>query len=165
MTDQIQPVYQDHRDFISDTLAPKVADVEETPLNGGTQIKIFFENGYGASIIRGPFTYGGSEGLFELAVVGKHGHLDFNTPVTDDVIGWLRPDQVVDLLEQIAGLTEKLVARHVRVTTIEKTYKRARSALEQLPPAFNRDRLLVELDRQFLPLFEEATAYLESDDD
>jgi hypothetical protein len=35
----------------------------------GEQAKVFFPNGYGASIIRGPHSYGGSRGLYELAVL------------------------------------------------------------------------------------------------
>lgn len=35
----------------------------------GDQVVLQFGNGYGASIIRGPYTYGGRDGLFEVAVL------------------------------------------------------------------------------------------------
>jgi len=48
------------------------------PKNGGTQRRYKFPNGYGASVVRGPYTYGGPEGLFELAVFGQDGHLNYS---------------------------------------------------------------------------------------
>lgn len=68
------------------------------------QWKFKFDNGFGASVIRGPHSYGGSEGLFELGVLGKDGHLNYDTPVTDDVVGHLTVDSVNELLDKIAQL-------------------------------------------------------------
>ena len=86
--------------------------------NGATDQEIYrFPNGYGASVIRGgPYTYGGSEGLYELAVVlyedGAQEEwttdIDFNicydTSLTNDVIGYLTRRQVNDLLKEILEL-------------------------------------------------------------
>jgi hypothetical protein len=67
-----------------------------------------FPNGYGASVIRGPFTYGGREGLFELGVIifceDDQWHLTYRTPITDDVIGHLPLEDVAALLVRIAAL-------------------------------------------------------------
>jgi hypothetical protein len=63
-----------------------------------------FDNGYGASVVVGPHTYGGEDGLYELAVLGKDGHLTYETPVTSDVEGYLSEDDVTKLLEQIQNL-------------------------------------------------------------
>jgi hypothetical protein len=68
---------------------------------GGVQAVITFENGYGASVVKTPYTYGGDRGLYELAVLGKDGHLTYNTPITDDVIGFLKEEEVTKILEQI----------------------------------------------------------------
>lgn len=74
-----------------------------TPI-GNEQRKFRFDNGYGASVIRGPYTYGGPQGLFELAVLDKNGGLTYVTPVTSDVIGYLTEDEVQSTLDQIAAL-------------------------------------------------------------
>lgn len=66
--------------------------------------KFSFENGFGASVIRGPDSYGGSEGLFELGVIGVDGHLNYDTPITNDVIGHLTVDAVNELLDRISQL-------------------------------------------------------------
>ena len=66
--------------------------------------KVMFDNGYGASVIKGPHTYGGEDGLYELAVLGKDKKLTYNTSVTDDVEGYLSEDDVTKLLEQIQKL-------------------------------------------------------------
>ncbi len=71
---------------------------------GGVQAVIEFDNGYGASIVSTPYTYGGKEGLYELAVFGKDGHISYDTPITNDVLGYLKPEEVTDILEQIQSL-------------------------------------------------------------
>lgn len=79
----------------------------------GVQAKVFFSNGYGASIIRSQFSYGGREGLYELAVLQRIGENDFtlcyDTPLTDDVIGGLKPEEVTELLDKIEALPEVIV--------------------------------------------------------
>ena len=71
---------------------------------GGVQAVITFDNGYGASVVKTPHTYGGDRGLYELAVLGKDGHLTYATPITDDVIGYLRDIDVTDVMEKIQQL-------------------------------------------------------------
>ena len=66
--------------------------------------RIMFDNGYGASVIIGPHTYGGEDGLYELGVLGKDKKLTYDTPVTEDVEGYLSEDDVTRLLEQIQNL-------------------------------------------------------------
>jgi hypothetical protein len=60
-----------------------------------------FDNGYGASVVVGPYTYGGEDGLYELAVLDSNGKLTYETPITSDVEGYLTEDEVTKLLEQI----------------------------------------------------------------
>lgn len=69
-----------------------------------------FPNGAGASVIRGEFTYGGDEGLWELGVVrfvDDGYHLIYPKAVCEDgdVIGWLTDEQVEELLVRIAALS------------------------------------------------------------
>jgi len=69
----------------------------------------FFDNHYGVSVIRGPYTYGGKNGLYELAVLymapeDEYLKLVYDTPVTSDVEGYLTPDDVTRLMEQVSQL-------------------------------------------------------------
>lgn len=75
---------------------------------GGTQVIHKFDNGYGASVIQHEFSYGGDEGLYELAVLefeGDNWQITYETEITDDVLGYLSEQDVVELLNQIEGLS------------------------------------------------------------
>lgn len=79
------------------------------PLGVGQQMRMRFPNEYGASIIRTPYSYGGSEGKYEVAVLKWHGDnssLCYNTPVTDDVLGYLSAEDVLRTLSEIMALPE-----------------------------------------------------------
>ena len=72
-----------------------------------TAFNIFFENGYGASVVRGLGTYGGNGGLYELAVIEGNKEdwdLTYDTPVTNDVIGYLTEADVIKHLFEIQAL-------------------------------------------------------------
>lgn len=69
----------------------------------GTHDWYRFKNGYGASVVRGPYSYGGPK-LYELAVLDKDSNICYTTPITDDVIGWLDEDAVDAVLDQIEAL-------------------------------------------------------------
>lgn len=71
------------------------------------QRKYKFPNGYGASVVKGEYTYGGNEGLWELAILDEGGHIDYSTPITDDVIGYLTENEVNELLNKIELLPKK----------------------------------------------------------
>ena len=77
---------------------------ETRPINGGTQRRYRFANGYGASVVNHSFSYGGAAGLWELAVTDHAGKLDYSTPITDDVLGHLSETKVQEILTQIAAL-------------------------------------------------------------
>jgi hypothetical protein len=66
--------------------------------------RIFFDNGYGASVVKHEYSYGGKDGLYELAVLDKNGELCYDTPITEDVIGYLRDIDVTDVMEKIQKL-------------------------------------------------------------
>lgn len=81
----------------------------ERTLNGGPQVVHKFDNGYGASVICHEFSYGGTAGLKEPAVLKfRNGTDDFSlcydTEITDDVLGYLTEEDVVELLERIEKL-------------------------------------------------------------
>ena len=62
-----------------------------------------FDNGYEVSVVKSPYTYGGKDELYELAVF-KDGDICYDTPITDDVIGYLRPEDVTDVMAKIQQL-------------------------------------------------------------
>ena len=66
--------------------------------------KYKFDNGYGASVVKHDFSYGGKMGLYEIAVLDSTGKLCYSTPITDDVIGWATEDKVLDTLHRIKML-------------------------------------------------------------
>ena len=73
----------------------------------GIKARVFFPNGYGASVVRNRMTYGGDAGLYELAVlIGTSEHFDlcYTSPITDDVVGHLPPAAVTGLLKEIEEL-------------------------------------------------------------
>ena len=70
-------------------------------------ITFFFPNGYGASITRHGGSYGGDAGLFEIAVIKgdrTDWHLTYDTPVTNDVIGYLDLKELLEVVGQIHDL-------------------------------------------------------------
>jgi hypothetical protein len=62
-----------------------------------------FDNGYEVSVVKSPYTYGGDKGLYELAVF-KDGEITYATPITDDVMGYLRPEDVTEVMAKIQQL-------------------------------------------------------------
>ena len=78
--------------------------IEGDPHKNGVKSQMVFENGYGVSVVSHTYSYGGSKGLFEIAVLGKDGDLTYNTPVTNDVIGYLSPNGVTNIMEQVQEL-------------------------------------------------------------
>jgi hypothetical protein len=75
------------------------------PFCGGEISRVYFDNGYGVSVVRSQYSYGGKEGLYELAVVSEEtGEITYDTPITDDVIGYLTPEGVTTLMLEIQQL-------------------------------------------------------------
>ena len=70
---------------------------------GVYQFLIAFDNGYGASVVTGPYPYGGEEGLYELAVL-KNEKITYDTEITNDVLGHLSHSDVMNLLADIEAL-------------------------------------------------------------
>lgn len=83
--------------------------ISEEPSFGGVQYRFKFDNGYGASVIKHKYSYGSEDDLWELAVldsfdVGPKGMLTYDTPITEDVEGYLTDEEVRNLLAQIKEL-------------------------------------------------------------
>ena len=63
-------------------------------------MKLKFKNNYTASIIKG---YGAEENLWEVAVLHNN-KVVYDTPITDDVLGYLSDEEVVKAVTDIMNL-------------------------------------------------------------
>lgn len=63
-------------------------------------------HGLEVSVVRGSTTYGGSQGLFELAIL-EGGRCCYTTPITSDVLGYLSEAEVLSTLDQAAMLIQR----------------------------------------------------------
>ena len=68
---------------------------------------MLFDNNYGVSVVKGPYSYGGKEGLYELAVIHmspdmSESELDYDNPVANgDVRGYLTSEDVTQLMKEV----------------------------------------------------------------
>ena len=94
--------YDRYKDYLYEAKKEKVLHQE------GYQYIFKFDNGYGASVIKNIMSYGHAQDLFELAVIKFTDEftwsLCYSTEITDDVIGYLTNDGVLNLLEVIKNL-------------------------------------------------------------
>lgn len=81
-------------------------DFQPMQMGIGTIARINFDNGYGASIVKSPYSYGGNDDLYELAIL-KNNTFCYDTPITDDVIGYLTEEVVTEYLQKIQELENK----------------------------------------------------------
>lgn len=86
----------------------------------GKQILIRFKNGYGVSVVQFAYppitpgklygSYGVNEGKYELAVTKYNGEnirefeLCYDTEITDDVIGHLSEEEVIEYVKKVSEL-------------------------------------------------------------
>ena len=77
-------------------------------INGGVQHRYRFKNEYGASVVKHDYSYGGKDGLWEIAVLDytddDTGEITYHTPITQDVIGYLAWNNVEKILTEIRDL-------------------------------------------------------------
>jgi len=76
---------------------------ETNYLNNGVQHVYEFDNGYGASVIKHDYSYGGKSGLWEIAVLNE-GDICYTSGITEDVIGHLAWTKVEKILSEIKQL-------------------------------------------------------------
>lgn len=78
---------------------------KDLPDGNGIYSRTMFENGFGASVIRHKYSYGGKDGLYELAVLDTEGEIHYDNAVAEgDVHGYLNEDGVTTLLAEIQNL-------------------------------------------------------------
>ena len=86
---------------------------DHTRLSGTKQAYYSFPNGYSISVISGPGSYGGGDGLYEIGILLNERlvyGLKMRNPVgqlfeATDVIGYLTPEDVTHYMNEIASLT------------------------------------------------------------
>jgi|DEB0MinimDraft_4_1074332.scaffolds.fasta_scaffold02890_4 hypothetical protein len=87
----------------------KISEIDNRGFESTKELT-FFRNGYGASVIKSKYSYGGDEGLWELAVVEgdhKEWNLVYDTPITSDVLGYLTYSEVEKIRREIEALPRK----------------------------------------------------------
>jgi len=104
--DEADKLFDDFCDAVNGKIKFGFPFAEENNLHGGIQYVFRFSNGRGASVVRHRFSYGREKGLWELAVTNHTGELDYSTPITDDVLGWLNETEVENILGKISNLDE-----------------------------------------------------------
>jgi hypothetical protein len=100
-------------------IKPKIS-VEFIERGQKYQHRIFrFDNGYGASLACSQRTYGGDDGLWELAVItfvdvdDNHDFgIVYNTPINNDVIGWLTYSKAMKIVRNVERLPKYVYTRH-----------------------------------------------------
>lgn len=109
----------------------KYLKLAETRSNGtnGVTYKFIFPNGYGASVVKWigdevwDASIGGYDDKWELAVISKYAetdsrwpvfeygennyYIDYETPITNDVIGYLTDEEVRNILDRIYKLPKR----------------------------------------------------------
>ena len=76
---------------------------QEKSLHGGLQYTAYFENGYGIDIVKHNGSYGHENDQWEIAVM-KDGRCCYDTPITDDVIGYLTSAEVMNYVMEVEAL-------------------------------------------------------------
>ena len=78
--------------------------INDAPFMVGKKARMHFDNGFGVSVVSHSYSYGGRDGLYEVAVLDSNDELTYDTPVTNDVIGYLTEEDVTDVLKQVQEL-------------------------------------------------------------
>ena len=78
--------------------------INDAPFMVGKKARMHFDNGFGVSVVSHSYSYGGRDGLYEVAVLDSNDELTYDTPVTNDVIGYLTEEDVSNIMKQVQEL-------------------------------------------------------------
>lgn len=81
-----------------------IDDIDFKPFQGGVAGSLMFDNGYGVSVVSHKYSYGGETGLYEMAILDSDGRLTYDTDITSDVIGYLKPKSVTEYMIKVQDL-------------------------------------------------------------
>jgi hypothetical protein len=81
---------------------------EKDDLNGIAAFHLF-PNHYGVSVVKNPYSYGGREGKYELAILvmkpsDEYSELCYDASIANDIIGHLSEQAVTDIMQQVSKL-------------------------------------------------------------
>jgi hypothetical protein len=82
-------------------------DLEFRGASLSKQAMIFFDNGYGATVVQQQSIISGREVLYDIGVLKGNEEINrlcFDTPITSDVIGRCDEDEITKILKQIQEL-------------------------------------------------------------
>jgi hypothetical protein len=71
----------------------------------GVQAVMMFDNNRGVSVVEFDGSYSYKQDQWELAVLDNMENVDYETSITDDVIGWLTDEEVSNIMIQVQNLT------------------------------------------------------------
>lgn len=115
-----------------------------------------FPNGYGASVVSGCYTYGGKQGLWELAVIRWIGdedwYLCYTTPITNDVLGWLTDDQVKQTLLKIRDLPKINGKNEMEVQKVTNFEYMKSKGIDYIDAGFDLNAELTDETKDFIDL-------------
>ena len=89
--------------YYVDTIKALATSYKENSHYGGLQYLAYFNNGYGISIVKHNGSYGREDDLWEIAVM-KDGELCYDTPIANDVVGWLTSAEVMNYIMKVEAL-------------------------------------------------------------
>jgi len=78
--------------------------INDAPFMVGKKSRMHFDNGYGVSVVSHSYSYGGRDGLYELAVLDSNDEITYDTTVTNDVIGYLTEEEVSNVMKEVQNL-------------------------------------------------------------
>lgn len=73
--------------------------LEFTDHMGISRASLELPNGYGISVVHGEYTYS-DENTFEVGIL-HNGKLCYDTPITNDVLGYQTPEDIVNIINQL----------------------------------------------------------------
>ncbi len=91
-------------DFTKYLSAEFIESVDDNSDSNGQRARVHFKNGHSLSIIRGKYSYGGDEGLFEI-MPSDASFLD-GEDSGEDVCGYLTPEMVNYYINKIGSLSK-----------------------------------------------------------
>lgn len=98
--------------LMTNDITHKIREVSNNSDQYMSRLLVTFNNGYALSIIRGSFSYGASQGLFEIAVydpedefcTNRLNMVRFDENLCDDVKGWQTEEEVKQWAIFVANL-------------------------------------------------------------